>query len=606
MNKIKEQLKNLKTCKPANSITNLRLVIVGHVDHGKSTIIGRLLADTNSLPKGKLDQIRANCERNSKPFEYAFLLDALKDEQAQGITIDIARCFFKTKKRKYLILDAPGHIEFLKNMITGAAHAEAALLVIDAKEGIQENSKRHAYMLSMLGMKEVVVLVNKMDLVDYSQKVFDKIVTDYTIFLQKIDIEPRTFIPVSGMGGDSIAKMSNNLTWYSGQTVLEAIDEFPKAKLLTENPFRMPVQDVYKFTKDKDDRRIIAGRIESGRLAQGDKVIFYPSGKTSAVKSIESFNATRQKTIDAGYSVGFTLEEQAYIRRGELAVKEGEKKPEVASRIHVSLFWLGKSSFNYDKDYYLKIGTAKTRVTLEKIVHVMNAASLESQKSATVQRHEIAECILKLHSPIAFDLVENNPMTSRFVIIDNLDIAGGGIIQKGLKDDTSWIRDKIQERNAHWITSDISREKRAEKYGQASSLIIITGKKNTGRKMLAKELEKSLFEQGKKVYYLGIGNVVYGVNADIRDTEQETRIEHLRRFSEVLNVLLDAGEIVIVTAIEFAQNELDLIQEATSCDKICKIWMGEKTTDLKPSYIVDSGAKTSESLANILKLLENK
>jgi bifunctional enzyme CysN/CysC len=206
----------------------MNIVIVGHVDHGKSTVIGRLLADTGSLPDGKIEQVRENCKRNSKPFEYAFLLDALKDEQAQGITIDTARVFFSTKTRDYIILDAPGHIEFLKNMVTGASRAEAALLVIDADEGVQENSRRHGYMISMLGIKQIAVVINKMDLVDYNQDVFDKIVTEYTAFLNEINIDPVTFIPVSGMQGDNIAKLSKKTPWYKKETVLEILEKLKK------------------------------------------------------------------------------------------------------------------------------------------------------------------------------------------------------------------------------------------------------------------------------------------------------------------------------------------------------------------------------------------
>src|SRR6476659_456550 len=225
----------------------MNIVIVGHVDHGKSTVIGRLLADTHSLPEGKLDQIRAQCELNSKPFEYAFLLDALKDAQAQGITIDAARVFFNSSRRPYLILDAPGHIEFLKNMITGAARAEAALLVIDAAEGVQENSRRHGYMVSLLGIRQLAVLVNKMDLVGWDQAVFDRIRREYAGFLDQVGIQPSAFIPVSGRSGDNIADRSAHLGWYAGPTVLEALDQFHSEPAPVDRPFRMAVQDVYKF-----------------------------------------------------------------------------------------------------------------------------------------------------------------------------------------------------------------------------------------------------------------------------------------------------------------------------------------------------------------------
>src|SRR5689334_24044202 len=221
----------------------MNIVIVGHVDHGKSTVIGRLLADTHSLPEGKLEQVRAQCELNSRPFEYAFLLDALKDEQAQGITIDAARVFFKSRRRQYLILDAPGHIEFLKNMITGASRAEAALLVIDAAEGVQENSRRHGYMVSLLGIRQLSVVVNKMDLVGWDRGVFDRIVKEYGSFLDQIGIRPASFIPVSARGGDNIAERSEHLSWYDGPTVLDALDAFETEAAPVHQPFRMPVQD---------------------------------------------------------------------------------------------------------------------------------------------------------------------------------------------------------------------------------------------------------------------------------------------------------------------------------------------------------------------------
>lgn len=257
----------------------LNIVIVGHVDHGKSTIIGRLLADTNSLPEGKLDQVKAICEFNSKPFEYSFLLDTLKDERSQGITIDSARIFFKTEKKDFIIIDAPGHIEFLKNMISGASRAEAALLVIDAAEGIQENSRRHGYMLSMLGIKQVAVVINKMDLVNYDESVFQSIAKEYEKFLKEIDLIPFGFIPVSGRDGENIISRNGRLKWFEGNTLIDLLNNFKKGADLNHKPFRMPVQDIYKFTNDGDDRRIIAGNVESGEAMVGEEVIFYPSGK---------------------------------------------------------------------------------------------------------------------------------------------------------------------------------------------------------------------------------------------------------------------------------------------------------------------------------------
>jgi bifunctional enzyme CysN/CysC len=223
----------------------MKITVVGHVDHGKSTVVGRLLADTKSLPKGKLEAVEKQCRDNSKPFEYAFLIDALKDERSQGITIDAARVFFNTKKRKYLILDAPGHIEFLKNMITGAAHAQGALLVIDAKEGVKENSRRHGFMLSMLGIKQIGIVVNKMDLVNFDKKVYEGIVRKYTEFLKKIGVKPMFFVPASAALGDNVVAKSSKMKWYKGKTIVQVLDTFKKEKENHNLPLRLPVQDIY-------------------------------------------------------------------------------------------------------------------------------------------------------------------------------------------------------------------------------------------------------------------------------------------------------------------------------------------------------------------------
>jgi bifunctional enzyme CysN/CysC len=569
----------------------MNIVIVGHVDHGKSTVIGRLLADTHSLPDGKLEQIRAQCELNSKPFEYAFLLDALKDEQAQGITIDAARVFFKSSRRPYLILDAPGHIEFLKNMITGAARAEAALLVIDAAEGVQENSRRHGYMVSMLGVRQLAVVVNKMDLVGWDRGVYDRIMREYGAFLDQVGIRPSAFIPVSGRGGDNIADRSANLAWYDGPTVLEALDAFHGEPTTAHRPFRMPVQDVYKFTKQGDDRRIVSGTIDSGALEVGDPVIFYPSGKKSRVKTIEAFNREPQTRAEAGSAVGFTLQEQIYITRGEVATLETEPRPQVTTRLRVSLFWLGKESMVKRKEYLLKLGTARVTARLEEVLRVMDASTLDTAEQRTaVNRHDVAECILKLDRAIACDLAADIPATSRFVIVDDFEIRGGGIVREALPDRQTSVRDRVLLRNYKWEPSIIQPEHRAEKYNQKAALILVTGEHDTDRKGVAKALEGKLFEDGKVVYFLGIGSVLYGVDADI-ERKPENRLEHMRRLAEVANLMLDAGIILVVAAAELTQDDLEVIKTAVQPDWIETIWAGDTiTTDLAVDLQVPGGA----------------
>lgn len=587
------------------------IAVVGHVDHGKSTIIGRLLADTGSLPEGKLEMIREMCRRNAKPFEYAFLLDALKDERSQGITIDTARCFFKTAKRNYIIIDAPGHVEFLKNMVTGASRAEAALLVIDALEGVRENTRRHGYLLPMLGVAQIVVVVNKMDLVDYSEEVFNGIVREYNEFLGQIGVEPSCYVPVSGMSGDNIAGRSDKMHWYQGRTILEVLDEFQAETPPVDKPFRMPVQDVYKFTRGGDARRIIAGNIESGRLHLNDEVVFYPSGKKSTVKTIEAFNKEKQVSVEAGWAAGFTLSEQIYVKRGDIAVVAGQTRPEVTSRLRARLFWLGNDPLLPDKTYMLKIGSAKAEARLERIIQVIDASTLNTAEKGQVEKHEIAEVILHLDRAIAFDLYSILAATGRFVLVDRYEIAGGGVILEALEDKQSQVRDKVITRNYKWEKSNISPEERIEKHNQKAALLLVTGPQEMERKAIAKGLEAKLFHDGKLVYFLGIGSVLYGVDADLKgiksNSRAEQREEHLRRLAEVSHIMLDAGMILIVTASELTRDDLEIIKMVDAEDRIITVWVGgDVTTDVSYDLHIPEIDSTDMAVGILKNLLQEK
>ena len=585
---------------------DMNIVIVGHVDHGKSTLMGRLLADTGSLPEGKLEQVQETCRRNAKPFEYAFLLDALRDEQAQGITIDTARCFFKTEKRDYIILDAPGHIEFLKNMITGASRAEAALLMIDAKEGVQENSRRHAYMLSMLGIRQIAVVINKMDLVDYDEAVFERVKAEYLAFLEKIDITPRAVLPVSSFQGENITGKSERMPWYDGMSVLEILDHFDCEQPHEDLPFRMPVQDVYKFTRNGDDRRIVAGTIESGTIRPGQEVVFYPSGKRSHIKNAEVFHAAPIEKGIPGMAAGFTMEEQIYITRGELMSVAGESAPKTGSRIRANIFWLGRKKLEPGKTYCLKTGAQKVRMEIEKINGVLNSSNLDVEETKEyVDKNEVAECILRTEKPIAFDLVEDNAGTSRFVIVDEYEIAGGGIITSALEDEEQELRKGAMLRNYKWEVSDISLEERTEHYAQKPNLLVITGPDGTGKKKLAKLLEHELMDRGRYVYYMGIGSYLYGVGADTKKAETPDHREQIRRFGEVANLMLDAGMIVIVTATGLTRADQKILQTVVEREMEI-IWVGEHpTTDIQPDMQVKE-KEYDRSIWKIKTMLKEK
>jgi bifunctional enzyme CysN/CysC len=539
---------------PTLSSRQMKLVIVGHVDHGKSTLVGRLMSDTGSLPEGKLDFIKDICKRQGKKFEFAFLLDALEEEQDQGITIDTSQIFFKTQKRHYVIIDAPGHKEFLKNMVTGAANAESALLLIDAKEGVQEQSRRHGYILKLLGLDQVAVVVNKMDLVDYDEKVFSKIKTEYTAFLESIGVQAEDFIPVSAKLGVNIAKMEKEIPWYKGPTVLEMLDRFEEKVPPSHLPFRMPVQDVYKF----DERRIIAGRVEAGRLKVGDRLTFSPSNKKGVVKSIEAWSVPEQPTeAAASQSIGFTLDEQIFTERGEVATRVDEL-PIVSSTFDVNLFWMGKRQLEKGRTYTLKLTTQEVTCEVVEFKKVIDASTLETLADQDfLAKNDVAELTLKTKRPVAFDLFGTSATTGRFVMVDEYDVCGGGIITTytpSNKEDK--IRDEVRHRNFNWVQSGVKAEERSYRNGHRAALILISGDSGVGKGNLARHLEEKLFKLNFQSYLLDRRNVRLGVSVDITEGDPEFFDgETVRRFGEVSKLFLDAGHVVISTSNAFNQDQ---------------------------------------------------
>ncbi len=405
----------------------LKIVMVGHVDHGKSTLVGRLLHDTGFIPETKMKHVQQVCDDQGKGFEFAFLLDGLEEERDQGITIDVAQMFFKSKKRNYVIIDAPGHKEFLKNMISGASNADVAFLMIDAEEGIQEQTKRHAYLLSLLGIKQIAIVMNKMDLVKYSEDVYNKTVEAYTKYLATINVKARTFIPISAYHGENVMTHSDKMPWYKGQTIMEILDNFSASDDRSKAPLRFPVQDVYKF----DKRRIIAGRIESGKVKIGDELFFMPSGKHTKIKAIEKWNAPMPQTAEAGESTGFTMEEQIFVERGEIGCLASNKTM-VSDRLSVNLFWMGNKHLKKGEKYILKLATQEVECVVEAITKVINSSTLEeiAKNASEVAKNEVAELILSTKKPVAFDTFDEVAETGRFVIVHEHDVRGGGIILK--------------------------------------------------------------------------------------------------------------------------------------------------------------------------------
>ncbi len=518
---------------------SMNVVIVGHVDHGKSTLVGRLLADTGTLGDGKLEKVQAICRRQGKVFEYAFLLDALEEEQGQGITIDAARVFFKSAQRDYIIIDAPGHIEFLKNMVTGAARAEAALLIIDAKEGVRENSRRHGYLMSMLGIRQIVVAVNKIDLVNHDRAHFEAIVAEYSAFLAEVGIVARHFVPMAARDGDMVVGRGDKLGWYSGPTILEAFDGFTKAVADDRLPLRMPVQDVYKWNTRGDDHRIVAGRIEAGTLRVGDRVIFSPSAKTATIRSVDRWHAPAQDVARAGQSIGVTLDHEIFVGRGEL-MSHVDTAPAMSTKLRVNLFWLGKRPMLPGRRYKLKLGTAEREVVIDEIHRVLDASDLDATTTKDrVDRHDVAELTLRTRSPVAFDRTGEIVPTSRFVIVDGFDIAGGGIVRERVADDGEQGREGGPE--LEWLTGDVALEQRAQAAGHPASLVLFVGDLGTGKHVIARQLEAALVGSGHRAFLLDAKNPFRGLPG----AAEQTEVVH--RYVEVAQVLLDAGTLVIST-----------------------------------------------------------
>ena len=579
------------------------LVVVGHVDHGKSTVIGRLMADTGSLPDGKLDAVRDTCARNARPFEYAFLLDALKSEQAQGITIDTARCFFDSGNRRYVIHDAPGHIEFLKNAVTGASRAQAALLVIDAGEGVRENSRRHGYILSMLGVESLAIVVNKMDLVGYDREVFERIRDEYAAFLEGLGVVAESFIPAAAMEGENIATRSEHTPWYEGPTVLEQIDAFRAPSRAANDPFRMPVQDVYKFTARGDDRRIVAGTAESGHARPGDDVVFWPSGKRSSIESIEAFSAGPRAEIGPDMATGVMLSEQVYVRPGELMTLADEDAPQVGQRFRATLFWMSRAPMVSGTRYVLRVGAARVPAELVDVEEVLDASDMRSAADAgQVERHDVGTVILETARPIAFDLSTEAVRTSRFVIVDDHQIAACGIVLEAVEQAESLLVERARRRELSWESGRVDRGARQARYRHSGKAVVLAFAPGDDAQDLARSLEERLFMEGAHTYYLSLANVFEGGDALGRGALEH--VEDLHRLGESMKLMTDAGLIVVTAIADVDGYDLATLRVLNAPNELFVVDIGSVVSgDFEPQVTLAHGHDRAEAEALVIREL---
>ncbi len=511
----------------------LRIVIVGHVDHGKSTLVGRLIYDTDSLPEGKKEVLAASASRRGMGFEWAFLMDAAQTERDQGITIDTAQIWLKTPHRDIVIIDAPGHEAFLKNMVTGAAQADAAVLVVDAEEGVADQTRRHAHLLSLLGLRKVIVAVNKMDRIGFDEARFRRVEADVTDLLKGLGVVPAAIVPISARNGTFVAGPGDADVpgWWTGGYLLEALTRQEPAVPPRDQPLRLSIQDVYKF----DDRRIFAGRIDAGTLGVGDELIFLPGGETARVARLERWPTDWPEGVRAGpgQSVGITLDKPIFAQRGEVAAPVASA-PVAADRIHASLFWLGTAPLVRGDTVQLQAGSTEVRAVVERIDRVVDAASLAGDTPDVITRGRAAEVVLVLSRAIATEPFAQGGALGRFVLSRDGVISGGGLVRQA----------ELAARKLAPSRDALSGADRQARRHHTGGMLWLTGLSGAGKSTLAIALEKRLFDLGWTVVRLDGDDLRLGLNKDLGFTDAD-RDENLRRAAEVGALLVRSGVLVI-------------------------------------------------------------
>lgn len=516
----------------------VRIVIVGHVDHGKSTLVGRLLHETGSLPEGKLEMLKAVSARRGMPFEWSFLLDALQTERDQGITIDTTQIRFRTRSRDVVLIDAPGHAEFLRNMITGAAQADAAVLIIDALEGVRDQTRRHGYLLHLLGIRQVAVVVNKMDRVDFSAARFEEISAEITSHLTALGVRPAAVIPISARDGDGVAAATPRLGWYDGPTVVEALDALEPARPPAALPLRLPVQAIYKF----DDRRIVAGRIESGSLSAGDEIVIMPAAKIAKIRTVESWPRTPVKGRQgAGRSVGITLDRELFIERGDV-IAHAVGAPRDARRLRARIFWLHERPLVAGMTILVRLGARETRATVVSIDKAVDPGELSSVETKSIARNHVGEIDILLGQALAADAWADNPRTGRLVIEVNGRIAGGGLVLSVEEGQHAIPVDIVP------VESALRPDERSARYRHTGAVVWLTGLPASGKSTLARALERRLFVRGGSPVLLDGDTLRAGLNGDLGFSAAD-RSENIRRLAEVASHLARNGHVAIVAAV---------------------------------------------------------
>ena len=528
----------------------LRFITCGSVDDGKSTLIGRLLYDSKMIFEDQLAQLEADSKKvgtQGQEIDFALLVDGLAAEREQGITIDVAYRFFATEKRKFIVADTPGHEQFTRNMVTGASTAELAVILIDARKGILTQTRRHSYLTHLLGIKNIVLGVNKMDLVEYSKDIFDQIVADYTAFAASIGVTDFTAIPISGFKGDNITMLSENTKWYSGPTLMQYLENVELDQSADQGlSFRMPVQWV---NRPNLDFRGFSGKIASGIVKPGDEVRILPSGKTSHVDRIVTLGGDLDQAV-AGQSITLTLRDEVDCSRGQI-ITAAKDPLEVADQFEATVIWMDETDLVPGRAYYLKIGAQTVSATVAQPKYQINVNTMEHTAAKSLELNAIGVATLTTDRAIPFAPYANNRELGGFILIDKMTNAtvGAGLINFALR----------RAQNIHWQATDINRDHHANLKNQKPAVLWMTGLSGSGKSTIANAVEKKLARMNRHTFLLDGDNVRHGLNKDLGFTDAD-RIENVRRVGEVAKLMTDAGLIVITAFISPFRSERDMVR----------------------------------------------
>ncbi|HEX2594440.1 MAG TPA: sulfate adenylyltransferase subunit CysN [Rhizomicrobium sp.] len=542
--------------------TLLRFLTCGSVDDGKSTLIGRLLYDSKTLFEDNLSAL----EKDSKKFgttgediDFALLVDGLEAEREQGITIDVAYRFFTTDKRKFIVADTPGHEQYTRNMATGASNSDLAVVLIDARKGVLVQSRRHSYIASLLGIRHIVLAVNKIDLVDYSQEVFDNIVADYMEFAKQLGFASIVPIPMSARFGDNVIVRSDKMPWYKGVLLLDHLNTVDVDTALADKPFRMPVQWV---NRPNLDFRGFSGTISSGRVQPGDKLVVAASGRTSTVKRIVTMDGDMADAV-AGEAVTITLADEVDISRGDILAPAAER-PEVSDQFAAHVLWMTEEEMLPGRQYLMKIGAKLVPATVTELKHKIDVNTLDHSAAKTLALNEVGYGNFSLQQPIAFDPYLENRDTGGFILIDRFTngTVAAGMIDFGLRRAT----------NVHWQALDVDKSVRSNLKGQKPAVLWFTGLSGSGKSTVANIVERTLLSQGRHTYLLDGDNVRHGLNRDLGFTDAD-RVENIRRVGETSRLMVDAGLIVLVSFISPFRSERRMARELVQQGEFIEVFV---------------------------------